>query len=69
MIALACADNDAMYLAKRAELVREEMLQHSVKFQGTFDERDIQAAVPQSLLELVSMIEHGPDIESQLETM
>ena len=47
------------------QLIRREMLQHSVKFQGTFDVRDIQAAVPQSLLELVSMIEHVPDIESQ----
>ena len=66
-LASACAENDAMHLAKTAELVRREMLQHSVKFQCRFDEHDIEDAVPQSLLELVSMIEHGPDIESQLE--
>ena len=65
----ACANNDALHLAKTPdhELVRREMLQHSVRFQGTFDERDFQASVPQSLLELVAMIEHGPDIESQQE--
>ena len=56
-----------MHLVKTAELVRREIQQHSVNFQGRFDQRDIEDVVPQSLLEFVSMIEHGPDIESQLE--
>ena len=39
-----------------------------MNFQGRFDQRDIEDAVPESLLEFVSMIEHGQyDIESQLE--
>ena len=42
------------------------MQQHSVHFQGRFDQCDIEDAVPQSLLEFVSRIEYGPDIESQL---
>ena len=46
-----------MHLVKTAELVRREMQQHSVNFQGRFDQRDIEDAVPQSLLEFVSMIE------------
>ena len=31
-LASACAENDAMHLAKTAELVRREMQQHRVKF-------------------------------------
>ena len=46
-----------MHLVKTAELVRREMQQHSVNSQGRFDQRDIEDAVPQSLLELVSIIE------------
>ena len=53
----ACTENDAMHLVKTAELVRREMQQHSVNFQGRFDQRDIEDAVPQSLLAFVSMIE------------
>ena len=56
-LASACAENDAMHLVKTAELVRREMQQHSVNFQGRFDQRDIEDAVPQTLLEFVSMIE------------
>ena len=56
-----------MHVVKTAEVVRREMQQHSVNFQGRFDQHDIEDAVPQSLLEFVSMIEHGPDIEPQLE--
>ena len=43
------------------------MLEDTVTFEGKFDEGAIEDAVPQCLLELVSMIEHDPDIESQLE--
>ena len=56
-LASACTENDAMHLVKTAELVRREMQQHSVNFQGMFDQRDIEDAVPQSLLEFASMIE------------
>ena len=56
-----------MHLAKTAEIVRWEMLEHTVKFEGKFDEGAIEDAVTQCLLELISMIEHDPHIESQLE--
>ena len=39
------------------------MQQHSVNFQGRFDQRDIEDV--QSL----SMIQHGPDIENGVFTM
>ena len=65
-LASACTENDAMHLVKTAELARREMQQHRVNFQGRFDPCDIEDAVPHSLLEFVTMIEHRPDIESQL---
>ena len=51
-----------MHLVKTAEQVRKEMLQHSENFQCRFDACDIEDAVPQNLLEFVSMVEHGPDM-------
>ena len=59
----ACGISDAMYLAKASEIVRRDMFAEQKKFSGYFD-RD---SVPRSLVELVSMIEHGPDIKSQIE--
>ncbi|XP_068241183.1 uncharacterized protein [Palaemon carinicauda] len=52
---------------KAAENVRKEMSQHKVQFTGTLKPELISEAIPDTLLELVSMIEHGPDIESQIE--
>ena len=66
-LASACTVSDAIHLAKTAEIVRREMLEHTVKFEEIFDEGAIEDAVTQCLLELISMIEHDPDIESQLE--
>jgi hypothetical protein len=56
-----------MYLARAAEIVRKEMSQHKTRFTGTFDEVSMTETVPNSLLALVSMIEHGLDIKSQIE--
>ena len=39
-----------------------------MKFDGSFEENCMETSVPQSLIELVSMIEHSPDIETQIET-
>ena len=63
----ACEYTDAMYLAKAAEIVLKDMSQHKIRFNGTFDEVSMTETVPNSLLALVSMVEHGPDIESQFE--
>ena len=64
-LASACAEKDAQHSVKTAEVVRRGIQQHSVNFQGRFDQRKTEDAVPQSLLEFVTIIEHGPDIESQ----
>ena len=59
----ACDYTDAMYLAKANEIVRREIFAEQNKFSGHFD-RD---SIPHCLVELVLMIEHGPDIKSQIE--
>lgn len=66
-ISLACNYDDTSNMAKTAEFVRAHMKEHKTKFKGPFTDEDIQNAVPRCLLELVRMIEHGPDIQSQLE--
>ena len=45
-LASACTENDTMHLVKTSEVVRREMQQHSVNFQGRFDQHDIEDAVP-----------------------
>ena len=54
-------------MTRTAEFVRAHMKEHKSKFQGSFSSEDIRTSIPQCLLELVRMIEHGPDIQSQLE--
>jgi hypothetical protein len=56
-----------MHLAKAADIIRKQILQSKVKFTGNFEKESVLSGVPQCLFQLVSMIEHGPDIESQLE--
>lgn len=57
----ACDYTDAMYLAKA------EMFTEHPAFSGHFNRDYIGDSVPRCLVELVSMIEHGPDIKSQVE--
>ena len=47
-----------MYLAKSSEIVRREIFTEQNKFSGHVD------SVPRCLVELVLMIEHGPDINT-----
>ena len=47
-----------MYLAKASEIVRREIFAEQNKFSGHVD------SVPRCLVELVLMIEHGPDINT-----
>lgn len=63
----ACDYTDAMYLAKASEIVRREMFIEHPAFSGHFNRDYIIDSVPRCLVELVSMIEHGPDIKSQIE--
>ena len=39
-----------------------------MKFEGSFEENCMETSVPQLLIELVSMVEHSPDIETKIET-
>ena len=57
----ACDYTDAMYLAKASEIIRREIFSEQNKCSGHVD------SVPRCLVELVLMIEHGPDIKSQIE--
>ncbi|VDI22023.1 Hypothetical predicted protein [Mytilus galloprovincialis] len=66
-IALACNYDDTIHIGKTAEIIRAQIKEHKTKFSGSFSADDTQSSVPTSLLELVCMIEHGPDIQSQLE--
>lgn len=63
----ACDYTDAMYLAKASDIVRREMFTEHPAFSGHFNRDYIVDSVPRCLVELVSMIEHGPDIKSQIE--
>lgn len=56
-----------MYLAKASDIVRREMFTEHPAFSGHFNRDYIVDSVPRCLVELVSMIEHGPDIKSQIE--
>ncbi|KAI4799944.1 hypothetical protein KUCAC02_016482 [Chaenocephalus aceratus] len=51
---------EAIHLAKAAGIIRRD-------FSSTFNDTDLEQAVPPSLLQFVCMIEHGADIKSQLQ--
>ena len=63
----ACDYTDAMYLAKAREIVHRVIFVEQNKLSGHFDRDSVVDSVPRCLVELVSMIEHGPDIKSQIE--
>ena len=67
LISKACDYSDAMVLAKAANILRKNMINHKWKFDGKLDEEAIHSSLPPSLLQFVCMIEHGVDIESQLQ--
>ena len=58
----------AFHFSKAADIVRSDILERIMKFEGSFEENCMKTSVPQSLIELVSMIEHSPGIETQIET-
>ena len=58
----------ALHVSKAADIVRSDILERNMKFEGSFEENCMETSVPQLLIELVSMIEHSPDIETQIET-
>ena len=66
-IELACDYSDTIHMAKTAGIRREDLQKHKSKFMRSFSADEIQSSIPSSLLHLVKMIEHGPNIKSQLE--
>jgi len=58
--------SEAIHLAKAANIIRKEMLDHKTKFSTEFSEEFGAEAIPPSLLQFVCSIEHGVDIRSHL---
>ena len=58
-------DDEAICLAKAANIVRRDMLKLEATFTGSFDLDCQVRSVPHSLLVLVAMIVRGPSIKSQ----
>lgn len=58
------ADNDAVYLARAATIVRKEMFKSKNSFNGSFDTECQENSVPASLLALVSMVINGTNIKT-----
>ena len=56
------SDDDAICLARAANIVRRDMLKLQSTFTGTFGSDCQMKSVPHSLLTLVSMIHSGPSI-------
>ena len=59
-------DNDAVHLAKAANIVRRDMFKLKKQFSGSFDAKCQEESVPISLLVLVYMVLNGTDIKTQL---
>ena len=59
---------DAQTLVNTAMIIRKQMLEHKCEFTGELTEESQKEAVPSSLLEFVSVLQNGRNIESQLES-
>ncbi|CAC5412787.1 unnamed protein product [Mytilus coruscus] len=67
-IAFACDYIDTMHMEKTAEMIRCQLATKKT-FSGSFVFEDIDDSLPPPLLQLVKMIEHGPDIKSQFDNV
>ncbi|CAC5425424.1 unnamed protein product [Mytilus coruscus] len=65
-IAFVCDYNDTMHIAKTAEMIRCQLATKKTTFSGSLVSENIDESIP-PLLQLVKMIEHGPDNKSQLD--
>ncbi len=59
------ADNEAVHLARAANIVRRDMFKMKQDFSGSFDSHCQEESVPVSLLALASMVLYGPNITTQ----
>ena len=67
-LAKACEkdmDNDAVHLARAAQIVRRHIFDQSTPFNGSFQENCQENSVQKLLLALVNMILEGPNIKDQ----
>ena len=58
----AYAEDEGTYLAKAANIVRREILNCSVRFEGTFHESSQKVSVPKTLVTLLGMIMNGSNL-------
>lgn len=61
----SCVDDDddeAICLAKAADIIRRDMLKKNVQFDGSFLSDCQEDSVPMNLMSLISMIMDGPNI-------
>ena len=58
-------DNDAIHLARAANIVRRDMFKMKNQFSGSFGTKCQEDSVPVSLLTLVAMVLNGPNIKAQ----
>ena len=56
----------AINYTEAAKILRQRMMDHKSSFTGTFNDECVENSIPSTLLQFVSMIEHGADIKSQL---
>ena len=59
------ADNDAVHLARAANIVRRDIFKMMNHFSGSLETTCQQDSVPVSLLTLVAMVLNGPNIKAQ----
>jgi len=59
-------DDDAMHLARAAEIVRRDLFNNTWQFDGSLSQGSQEKSIPQALLTLVKMILEGPSIDIQL---
>ena len=59
------ADNEAVHLARAANIVRRDMFKTKQDFNGSFGTHCQEESVPVSLLALVSMVLYGTNITAQ----
>lgn len=56
-------DNGTMHLAEAARLVRKDILNINMSFNGSFEQGCQEASVPKSLVTFIHMILEGSNIE------
>ena len=61
------SDDEGTYLTKTANIIRREILNSTVSFEGHFDENCQATSVPKALVTLLSMIMNGSQLTLEIE--